>query len=103
MIRLLIIIPVAILEAVRTAAQGVFGDVALTEFVPAGSPTGEAPATHYWLAGPFNAGDAAKVTALQTSFPTAHVESYDFATAPGRPFALLAEMGLKTMKPKESP
>lgn len=103
MTRLIIVIPADEVEAVRTAAQGVFGDVALTEFVPAGSSTGDAPATHYWLAGPFNAFDAAKVADLQTSFPTAHVESYDFATAPGRPFALLAEMGLKTMKPKEAP
>jgi len=100
MTRLLIIIPASILDAVRTAAQGMFGDVALTEFVPAGSPTGEAPATHFWLAGVFNAGDVAKVTALQTVFPTAHVESYDFAIVPGRSFALLAEMGLKTMKPR---
>lgn len=103
MIRLLIIIPTDILEAVRAAAVTAFGDMAHGEFVPAGSPDGTTPATHYWLAGVFTDEEQQIVTQMQTNFPTAHVESYDLSTNPGRPMALLAEMELKPIQPQGMP
>ena len=95
MTRLLIIIPADILDAVREAASIDFGAEANSEFVPAGSPTGAEPATHYWLAGLFTDEHYATVQQIALSFPTAHLEVYDMASHPVRPFELLAEMGLK--------
>lgn len=103
MTRLLIIIPAEILDAVRVAALAAFDDVAKAAFVPAGSPTGDAPATHWWLAGLFEEEELAKIPALQGMFPAAHVESYDLATQAGRPWELLVEMGLKTLTSETTP
>lgn len=99
MTRLIIIIPAEILDVARAAALGAFGEIAAGAFVPAGSPTGDAPATHWWLAGLFAAEEAANLPALQAVFPAAHVESYDLMTDPGRPWALREEMGLQPLKP----
>lgn len=97
MTRLIIIIPAAILAAVRVAVEAAFGEVEQSEFVPAGSPTGGEPATHYWLAGVFTEAKMVKVAALQAAFPTAYVESYDLQTQPGRPMELLGELGLQPL------
>ncbi len=97
MTRLLIIVQAENLAAIRVAAGAFFGELAATAFVPAGSATGEAPATHWWLSGVFVNEDVEKITTLQTSFPTALVEYYDLATHPGRPWTLLAQCGLKPM------
>lgn len=97
MTRLLIIIPVEILDAVRAAAAQAFGDVAKAAFVPAGSPTGDEPATHWWLSGVFSAEEQALLPDLQAAFPAAHVESYDMKAEAGRPWALLGEMGMKPL------
>lgn len=98
MTRLLIIIPAEILDAVRAAAAQVFGDVAKAAFVPMGSPTGEWPAMHWWLAGLFTEEEAAKISTLKTAFPTALVESYDMKTQPDRPWELLKTLGLQQIK-----
>jgi len=98
MTRQLIIIPSEILDAVREAAAQAFGDVAKAAFVPMGSPTGDAPATHWWLAGLFPEDAIAKLPALQAAFPEAHVESYHWRQQPGRPWALMAELGLQALK-----
>lgn len=100
MTRLVIIIPAAILEAVRATAAAAFGDVAHGEFVPAGSSTGDEPATHWWLSGEFAAADYATVQQLAVAFPTAHMETYELATDPGRPWEMLSEMGLQPLKPQ---
>ena len=99
MTRLLIIIPAEILNAVRTAAEGVFGKVAQTTFAPAGSPTGNAPITHWWAAGVFEEADLAKVEALKTGFPSALVATYNIETQAGRPLELLKSLNLKPLKP----
>jgi len=95
--RLLIIIPTEILTDVKDAATDAFGDVAHSAFVAAGSPTGAAPATHWWLAGVFSDEDVLKVAGLAAGFPTAHVESYDAVQQPARPWEVLAEMELKPL------
>lgn len=97
MTRLLIIIPADILDAVREAASIDFGAEANSEFVPAGSPTGAEPATHYWLAGLFTDEHYVTVQQIAIGFPTAHLETYDFDVHPEKPFELLAEMGLKSI------
>lgn len=101
MTRLLIIIPAEILDAVRAASMAAFGDVAHSAFVPACSPTGDEPATHWWLAGMFSDEEMGKLPALQEAFPAAHVESYTLTTQPGRPWEVLAEMGLRPLKREE--
>ncbi|OYW74628.1 MAG: hypothetical protein B7Z37_16900 [Verrucomicrobia bacterium 12-59-8] len=98
MTRLLIIIPADILRAARTAAAGVLGDSALAEFVPAGSPTGEMPATHWWLAGVFTVEEVARVQMLQPDFPDAVILSYDLAQEAGKPLEILTGMGLQPLK-----
>lgn len=103
MTRLLILIPADILDAVREAAAAAFGEVAHSAFVAAGSATGDAPATHWWLAGMFSDEELVKLPALQAAFPAARVESYTLATQPGRPWEVLAEMGLMPIKQDISP
>jgi hypothetical protein len=98
MTRLLIIIPVAILSDVRTAIAGLWGDWAMNEFVPAGSPTGQAPATHYWLAGVFSPAEMTMVEQLQPSFPDAVVMEYDMDTQPTTPDDELAKLGLQRIQ-----
>ena len=97
MTRLLIILPADEVSAARAAAAGMFGEHALPEFVPAGSPTGGLPATHWWLAGVFTESQADAVDGLKGAFPLAHVESYDLMVNPGRTAALLEELGLKPL------
>lgn len=103
MTRLLIIIPATDLEAVRTAAAAVFGDVAHSEFVPMGSPTGVEPATHWWLAGVFSEEQKAQIPGLHVMFPSARVESYDLTMEAAKPFKILEEMGLKPVTQKFGP
>lgn len=97
MTRLLIIIPADILDAVREAASIEFGAEANSEFVPAGSPTGAEPATHYWLAGLFTDEHLALVNNLLLTFPTAYTESYDLSSNPTRPSEVLAAKKLKAI------
>jgi len=64
------------------------------------SPTGEEPATHYWasagaLSEEVYAGIAALVAA---AYPDAHCEAWDLEQDPGRPAALLAELGLRRIE-----
>lgn len=103
MTRLLIIIPADEVSAARAATAVVFGEHALTEFVPAGSPTGGLPATHWWLAGVFTESQTDAVDGLKGAFPLAHVESYDAISHPSRPLELLAEMGLQRLTPVLNP
>ena len=98
MTRLLIIIPAEKLASVRAAAGGVYGDVGQTAFVPAGSASGDAPATHWWLSGMFTAAELALLPALQVAFPEARIESYDLMDQPARPAELLVELGIQPLK-----
>jgi hypothetical protein len=90
MTRLLIIIPAEILDAVRAAGGGTF--------VAAGSPTGDAPATHWWQSGRMTDDEVTQFTALYAGFPTAKLEAYSLMRQAGRPWGLLGEMGLMPMK-----
>lgn len=63
-------------------------------FVPAGSPTGTAPATHYWLSSQMSAQAWAGCQQLCTSLPWAECHAYD---DPGFPAAKLAELGLQPL------
>lgn len=90
-------IQAAHLESARALAEGEFGlpaNVAAQEFVPAGSPTGALPATHWWLATRFTDESYAKLLQLEASVSWANVEAYDLDTEPLKPWEMLSEMGL---------
>lgn len=95
MTTLFIIIMASDRDAVRTAAEAVFGEHALDEFSVALSGDGAAPATHYCIAGQFTDDGVAKVNALAGQFPTAEVLAYDLKANPGAPFERMATLGLK--------
>lgn len=92
MTQLLIIIPAEILAAVQAAGGGAF--------VPAGSPTGDAPATHWWQSGRFTDEEVGQITARYVSFPSARVEPYSLMNDRARPWEVLAEMELKPLTVK---
>ena len=68
-------------------------------FVPAGSPSGAAPATHYWASGLFNPDQIAALRQLSASLPWAEVYDYDLDTEPQKPWEVLTAMGLQPLKP----
>jgi len=66
-------------------------------FVEAGSPTGNAPATHYWAAGLFDAAQWSAIQGLAMLLPWADCHEYDGDTQPAFPFTQLATLGLQPM------
>lgn len=89
------------LESARALAEGEFGlpaNVAAQEFVPAGSPTGALPATHWWLATRFTDESYAKLLQLEASASWANVEAYDLDTEPLKPWEILGQMGLQPLQ-----
>lgn len=96
-----VIIQATHLESARALAEGEFGlpaDVAAQEFVPAGSPTGALPATHWWLATRFTDESYAKLLQLETIVSWANVEAYDLDTEPLKPWEILSQMGLQPLQ-----
>lgn len=102
MTRALLIITAEHLASARALAQA--EPFSLTEaqaaemFVPAGSPTGDAPATHYWASGLFEAAHWASIRSLAALLPWAECHVYDMDSEPGFPQARLATMNLQPMK-----
>lgn len=97
----LVLIEAAHVASARALAEGEFGlpaEVADKEFVPAASPTGDLPATHWWLATKFSDEGFAKLKQLEAVTGWAHAESYDLDTEPLRPWAILAELGLRPIR-----
>jgi len=72
-------------------------------FVPAGSPTGDAPATHFWASGAFDAATWQALQDLAAALPWAEAHQYDLETQPAYPYNLLATLGLQPMKPPPMP
>lgn len=72
-------------------------------FVPAGSATGEAPASHYWASGLFTDEQWAALQQLQSALPWAQTHPYDLATQPGFPRQWLAQNGLQPFTPEMTP
>ena len=72
---------------------------AATLFVPAGSPSGAAPATHYWASGLFTPDQIAALRQLVASLPWAESHEYDLDTEPQKPWEILAAMGLQLLTP----
>lgn len=66
-------------------------------FVPAGSPTGHAPATHYWVAGLFTPIYWNAIQGLAMQLPWADCHAYDLDTQPDFPDTQLAALGLKRL------
>lgn len=67
-------------------------------FVPAASPTGDAPATHWWAAGQFNESHWNAIQGLAMLLPWAHCHAYDLCTQPLFPYQQLATLGLQPLK-----
>jgi|LakMenEpi03Aug12_release.lakeMendotaPanAssembly.Ray.scaffolds.fasta_scaffold121058_7 hypothetical protein len=72
---------------------------AATLFVPAGSPSGAAPATHYWASGLFTPDQIAALRQLVDSLPWAKCHEYKLDTEPQRPWEVLTGMGLQPLTP----
>jgi hypothetical protein len=72
---------------------------AATLFVPAGSPSGAAPATHYWASGHFTPDQIAALRQLVASLPWAECHEYDLGTEPQKPWEVLTAMGLQPLTP----
>lgn len=92
--RVIFVVPANDQESANADAAGLGGDA--RTFFAALSPTGQAPATHYWASGqlPERAYQAARQLWL-TRYQTGHLEEWDMDAAPGRPDALLTELGLQ--------
>lgn len=101
MIRALLIFTAEHVASARAIAEqspfNLSADNAAQLFVPCGSPTGDAPATHYWAAGLFSEAQAAALQQLSDSLPWAEYFEYDLKTQPGFPRKKLAEMGLQPL------
>lgn len=76
---------------------------ALETFVPAGSPTGADPATHYWLSAELSPAAWAGCQQLCASLPWAECHAYDGVNDPGFPASKLAELGLQPLAPVPLP
>jgi len=98
---LLIIASAHIATARQLATQPPFSldPVAADElFVPAGSATGEPPASHFWASGQFTEEQMEALHSLATSLPWAECHTYNLDTDPGFPFALLTAKGLQPLQ-----
>lgn len=76
-------------------------EVAAQMFVPAGSPTGAAPATHYWLSAAVGDAVYAGLQHLVTETPISgwcQVWQYDDVEAPDFPQQQLAALGLQHLE-----
>ena len=63
-------------------------------FVPAGSPTGQVPATHYWASGLFTDEQYTTLVSLAAALPWAECLAYDADNDATRPWIKLQELGL---------
>lgn len=71
---------------------------AASTFVPAGSATGAAPATHYWCSTDMTPESWAACQHLCDQMAWAECFEYDLAANPNFPGLKLAEMGLQPLK-----
>lgn len=97
----LVIVPAEHVVSARAIAESAFdlpAEVAAKEFVPAGSPTGAEPATHYWIATKFGDSQWVELQQLASTIGWGHVEAYDLDTEPLKPWDILAAMGLQPLK-----
>lgn len=69
-------------------------EVAAQEFVAAGSPDGQMPASSWWLATLFSDTAFATAQQIKEQFPGSRVEAYDLDTEPLKPWEILGQMGL---------
>lgn len=67
-------------------------------FVPAGSPTGLAPATHFWSSGSFTTEFWQAIQQLSQLLPWAECHAYDLDAQPHFPDEQLDSLGLQRMK-----
>ncbi len=72
-------------------------------FVPAGSPSGAAPATHWWLSAQMGPELWAACAQLAGALPWAECWQYDLAQEPGFPQEKLAALGLQPLTPETLP
>ena len=71
---------------------------AATLFVPAGSASGAAPATHYWASGLFTTDQIAALRQLAAALPWAECHEYEQDTEPQKPWEVLTAMGLQPLQ-----
>lgn len=97
----LVIVPTEHVPSARAIAESAFdlpAEVAEKQFVPAGSPTGDKPATYWWLATKFSDSQWLELQQLVITIGWGRIEAYDIDIEPLKPWVILAEMGLKPLK-----
>jgi hypothetical protein len=103
MTRSLLIITADHLPSARALAEAAPFSLASEDaaqlFVPAGSADGSAPATHYWASGVFTPAQLDALQQLATALPWAELHEYDLDTEPQKPWEVLTDMGLQSLKP----
>lgn len=67
-------------------------------FVPAGSPSGQLPATHFWASGIFTTEQWSAIQQLAASLPWAEAHEYDQDTNGQFPWSRLAALNLKPIE-----
>lgn len=97
MTRLLCITPASFLDTVINLTVEHFGytyEQAVSAWPSMGSPSGNPPATYYWLSAEFTPSGVALADALAKQLPETQVIEYDFATQPEFPYLKRLEMHL---------
>lgn len=102
MIRTLILIDSSKLETAKNILQqppfSYSAETAEEIFVPAGSPSGDKPATKHWLSGEISEEHLAACESLCKNFSWAKYWTYDLESQPSFPYDKLIELGLQPLK-----
>lgn len=73
-------------------------EIAKEIFVPAGSPSGDKPATKHWLSGEISEEHLAACESLCKNFSWAKYWTYDLESQPSFPYDKLIALGLQPLK-----
>lgn len=78
-------------------------DVAASEWVPAASEDGQAPASAWWLATKFDDTQLTLAQQLLPHFPGSRIAVYDLDTNPLHPWTVLTDMNLQPLTAANTP
>jgi len=102
--RAIVIVEAAYLAAARSLLQqepfNQTPEEAAETFVPMGSPTGNAPATYYWLSAELSDAALAACQQLCTALSWATCHSYNAEANPQTPSDIRTNMSLQPIKPQ---
>lgn len=94
--RVIVVIEAADRDAANADALAFDPEGGARTFTVGLSPSGAGPVTHYWMGAAMSEATYQAATQLwQTKYSTGHLEDWDMDADPGRPDALLTELGLR--------